>query len=262
MLAVDMLRVCAWLLWRDIRVIKKDFINNVLDAALLPISIVYISGYILPLLGLPQDYGSFTLIGLVVGMCFNATGTDSGNLVTDLEGPRTISYELSLPLPYWLVCIKIALSYAIKSAVANIWIFPIGYFLLGATHFDLSQLVISKALLMYIVMNLFFGFFSLLLGAWIKTMDGYGRFWIRWGWQIYTIGGAQFSWQTLYQANALLATINLLNPLVYSFEGSRASILGQQGYINFWICIVATCMATLVCAFMAIRIFKQRLDCI
>lgn len=126
----------------------------------------------------------------------------------------------------------------------------------------MSHFSLYKTTIMYSLMNLFVGYFALLTGLLVKNMDDYGRFWIRWGWQLYVIAGAQFSWINLYQASRSLAILNLLNPLVYSFEGLRAAIMGQSGYIDFWICSGLTIFFTIITALLSLHAFKKRLDCL
>lgn len=250
-----------WLIWRDIRVLGKNFVSSLIDAALLPIGWTFTSGYVMPLLGVPDNYGAFMLAGLAAGMCFNSTGTDGGNLVSDLEGPKSISYELSLPITYWMICIKTAIVYALRSMALNIFIFPIGALMLWG-KIDIAAISYGKFLLIYLVANLMYGFFSLLVALSVKDNANYGRFWIRWGWLLFTSGGFQFSWHIMKEAVPIFGYISLLNPLLYPFEGMRAALLGQSEYINFWICLTVTALFTALFAIGALKIFKKRLDCV
>lgn len=250
-----------WLIWRDVRVLGKNFMNSVIDATLLPAGILFVSGYIMPALGVPIDYGSFMLAGVAAVMCLNSTGTDAGNLVSDLEGQKSVSYELSLPLPSWLVCVKMALVYTIKAILLNIAIFPIGVLLLW-NKIDLSAVSLSKFLLIYVVANLMYGFFSLFISLVMKNQESYGRFWIRWGFLLFTTGAFQFSWKLMAVSVPFFAWLSLLNPLVYPFEGMRAALLGQPGFLNYWICLAMIISFTLLFAILALWRFKKRLDCI
>lgn len=250
-----------WLFWRDLRILSKDFFNNILDAILLPCGFIITSGYIMPQFGLPEYFGSFMLVGSIIGMCFNSPSTYSGDLTADLEGPKTISYELILPLPYWLVYIKIGLVYAVKSIIVNIFSFPIGIILLFK-EFDLTKISFVKFLIIYPSVNILFGFFALCVAVWVKNMVDFGRFWIRWGWQLFIFAGFQFSWLMMYKAIPWLGIFNLLNPLLYPMEAMRVAILGQKGYINFWICFLVILFSIFLFTFIGLKIFKKRLDCV
>lgn len=250
-----------WLMWRDIRVLQKDMFNHMLDALLLPLSFILINGYVMPELNVPEWYGSFTAIGCLITMCMNTPATDTWPLAADLDGEKRISYELTLPLPYWLVYIKFALVYAIKSIIINIPILPVSIVLLW-NQFDLTYFSILKFCLSYVMTNLFFSFFSLYTTVALTDVEKFARFWQRWGWQLLTIGGLTTSWHMMYQASPIAAMLNLLNPCVYTFESVRAAIFGQQGYLNFWLCIGILIMLCVFFAYRGIYVFKKRLDCI
>lgn len=256
-----MYRTFFWLLWKDIRVLYQDLVNNILDAVMLPIGITFINGYVLPSLGMPENFGIFASIGIVVGMLMNSGSTFSNDLMMDLEGDKSIFYEISLPLPYYLVYIKYALGYAVKAMLVNVLILPISVLLmLGKVVF--SEISLSKLLIAYVSSGLFFGFFCLMVAISIKNITDLGRFWIRWGWQLYYVAGCLFSWMIMYKAVPIFAVINLLNPIVYNIEAMRAAFLGQSGYLPFWPCIVLIWVFTIVFMFVGLSKFKKRLDCI
>lgn len=255
------LSTCGWLVWRDIRAALTDFVANIVDSAIFPIGWLFVDGYIMPYLGVPADYGVFMIAGLAAGMCLNSTGKDAGDLITDLEGPRAISYELSLPLPSWMLCMKFALTYAIRGVILNILIFPIGALMLWE-HINLITISWGKFFLLFWWINLLYGYFSLVVALWASTTDGYWRFWLRWGWLLFLVAGFQFSWKIMERAVPKFAYINLLNPLLYSFEGIRAALLGQEGFIDYWVCLWVTIVYTAIFGVLALWLFKKRLDCV
>jgi len=251
----------SWLLWKDIRVLYQDLTNNLLDAVMLPIGVTFINGYVLPSLGMPHDFGIFASIGLVVGMLMNSCSTFSNDLMMDLEGDKSIFYEISLPLPYYLVYIKYALAYSIKAMLVNILILPISVLLMfGKVAF--SEISLIKLFIAYISSGLFYGFFCLMVAISIKNIVDLGRFWIRWGWQLYYVGGCLFSWMIMYKAVPLFALVNLLNPIVYTIEAMRGAFFGQAGYLPFWLCIGIIWAFTITFMFFGLSTFKKRLDCI
>lgn len=261
MISYDSLNTFMWLCWRDMRVLGKDFWNNVLDSLLLPTSFVVVSGYLMPALGLPADYGTFMLVSSVLGMCLNTPSTYSGELVADLEGPKNISYELTLPLSCSMVYHKIATVYALKAAILNIFVFPWGFLLLKG-NVDLSHVSWFKFVLIYILSNIFYAFYTLCVAVWVKDTVSFGRFWIRWGWQIFVLAGWQFSWYMLYKVLPYLAYADLFNPILYTIEGTRAALLGQHGFINFWLCVLALLIATFLFGYLGLKRFRKRLDCV
>lgn len=250
-----------WLLWRNIRALRKEFLNQWIDLAILSSSITLIYAYVLPAVGLAANYGMFMMLGQVTSSCIWVIQYESSKIVTDLEGPKTISYELTLPLPYWLVYIKTGLEFAIKTALLNILSVPLGILLLWP-KFSWAQLSIGKFLLVYPLINIFFGFFCLLIAVYTKGIVSFSRFWMRWGAQLFFFSGYLFSWFTLYGISKILAYLNLLNPLIYPFEIFRIPFMGQTDFINFWICLLAIIIFTFLFALLGISIFKRRLDCV
>lgn len=255
------LRTWGWLIWRDIRVLQRNLIDSVLDSVLLPISFILVSGYVLPTMGITQAYGSFMVIGWLVAMVMNTPATEAAHLVADLDSEKRISYELTLPLPYWLLYLKYATVYAIKTMITNALTLPLGIILLW-NRFDLTYFSFEKWVGMYMLMAFLFSFFALFVAIKIHTLEAHSRFWLRWGWQLMGLGGMATSWLGMYQVNELAAYVNLLNPMVYPFEGIRTAVFGQAGYINYWVCIIMMLIFMFFFAYQGIRNFKRRLDCV
>ncbi len=255
------LKTVWWLLWRDIRVIRKDLFNHILDTLLLPLSFILINGYVMPVINVPQWYGTFMVAGWLVTMCMNTPATDTWSLAMDLEGEKRISYELTLPLPYWLVYVKYALVYAIKSIIINFLILPVSMILLWG-QFNLLEISYIKTFICYITINIFFSFFCSYTSVALMSVEHFGRFWQRWGWQLLSIGGMTTSWLMMYEASHIAAYLNLLNPCVYAFESMRSALFGPTNYLNFWACIAILWCATFFFALRGIIIFKKRLDCL
>lgn len=257
---VASLKTFGWLLWRDVRVLKQDFFNNVIDSLMVPATFIIIGGYIMPYMGVPADYGAFMIVSSLVMMCYSTTAwRGATELVADLVGDKAISYELTLPLPSWLVFIKLACAYAVKAMALNILTLPLGKLLLW-DKFSLANFSILKFSFVYVLSSLFFGFFSLWVTSWTRGMQGFGRFWLRYGSQLLFFSGFQFPWSVMYKATVFFAYLNLANPFLYAFEGSRAAVMGQAGSLNYWLCIGMLVLFTFLFAFITIRQFKRRLD--
>lgn len=252
----------VWLLWRDMSILSKGLFNTILDSLIMPCSLIVIGGYILPYMGMPDTYGSFMVVGSIMMMCFgSACWLGAGPLVADLETDRSITYELTLPLPSWLVMVKIATGFALRGAVVNLMTLPLGKLLLG-NRFDLTHFSVLKFALSYITANLLFGFFGVIVALWVKDSYGFGRFWLRIGSQLNFFSGLQFSWLTLRLAWPALAYIDLCNPLVYAFESNRAAVLGQTGSLDYWLCLAVMWLWIMTFVGVGSWLIKRRLDCV
>jgi hypothetical protein len=261
------LQTFGWLLWRDMRVLKIDFLNNVIDSLVGPAVFIIISGYILPYIGIPLSYGGFMMVSSMVFMAYATTNwRGASQLVADMEGPKSISYELTLPLSSTMVFVKFACTYALNAMFINIFTLPLGKLLLW-DRLDLSHFSVPKFLLIYVTATLFFGFYSTWLASWVDGMKGFSRFWLRYGSQLLFFSGYQFTWATLHQAIPVFSYINLLNPFVYTFEGVRGAVLGpeipaQGTSLPFWVCFVVLWVYIGFFAYLAIRNFREQLDCL
>lgn len=256
----SVLKIFGWLVWRDLRVLKEDFFNNLIDAMIVPTIFIIIGGYILPFLGAPTDYGAFMIVSSLVLMCYSTTNWRDGMaLVSDIQGDRSVSYELTLPIPSWLIFVKYLVTYALDAFFLNILTLPLGKLILG-DRFSLAHLHIPKFILIYLLMNLFFGAFTVYLVSWTKGHKGFSRFHLRYGSQLIIFSGFQFPWVVLHKASEFWSYVSLLNPLVYAYEGNRAAVLGQANTLSYWVCVGMLSVSIVIFALLSIRGFKRRLD--
>ncbi len=256
------LNTLGWLLRTELNAVFKRIWDNLIDSLIIPVVFIIIGGYILPSMGMPADYGSFMVVSSTMMMAYSSTAwRGAGPLIADLESDKSITYELTLPIPSWLVFVKVAFGFAIHAALLNLLTIPVGKLVLGS-HFDLSNFSVIKFLLMYPIAILSFAFFSATIAFWVNNSHDFGRFWLRIGSQLFFFSGMQFSWAVLLKAWPTLAYIDLANPLLYTFEGFRTAVLGQEGNINFWICLSMLLLWILLFGILGTKLFKKKLDCV
>ena len=65
---------------------------------------------------------------------------------------------------------------------------------------------------------------------------------------------------SLYHVLPVVAWINLINPMIYITESTRAAMLGTDGYINFWLCLLAITFFSGICLAIGMHNLKKRLD--
>lgn len=256
-----MMRVFAYMLWRDIYVWRGTFLGKVLDSLVWAGTSIVISGFILPAFGITQKFGLLIWIGSVVTMGLFEAVYEAQDLVADREGNFHTGYLLTLPVPTVFVFIKIACSIALNSLILSLVMFPMGPLLLGGLV-DLSQFDFVKCALMFVLMNLFFGFFALWIFSWAKNPVRFSTVRRRIVQPLWLFGGYQFTWFVFYNTFPRLAVINLFNPITYAFEGLRAAVFGPADFIPFWISCGALIVFTAVAAWWASVWLKRRLDCV
>lgn len=250
-----------YLILRDFRVFKEDAFGKLLDTSILLFTTILVFSYFLPSYGLNASYGPFVLIGVIAGFGFFEVIGKVSVMIADLEGDRTILYSLTLPIPAWLVFVYFGVSWALLSSLISLFLFPLGKLVLYS-QFDLSQINILKFILIFIMSNLFFGFFALWLTGVIKKMSGLAHLFVRVINPMYMFGAFMYSWASVYSLSPWIGYLHLLNPLVYVMEGMRAATLGQEGFLPFWGCVVALVFFTAAFAYDAVRRLKKRLDCV
>jgi ABC-2 type transport system permease protein len=243
----------------DLQSLREAFLDKVINLSIWVTCTIIIMGYIMPLLGLNPDYGVFQLGGLVGSAGLFEVFPSVMNLVVDYEGDRLISYQLTLPVPSWLIFIKIICNYAINAIVLGIIVVPLGKLILW-NQFDLTKISIIPFFLVLIITGIFFGVFTLFISSLVKNMATIENVWMRVLFPLWFFGGFQFSWYVLYQLVPKLAYINLLNPITYIMEGMRATLLGQEGYIHYIYCLVALVFFSILFGVIAIARLKKRLD--
>ncbi len=258
---MNKLSVLKELLRRDLLRYKREFWGKLIDTASLLLTNLIVFGYLMSQYGLGGSYGPFMLISAIASFGFFDIVSKVSDLISDIEGEKTISYTLTLPIPSWLVFFYIGIWWSINSILITIFLFPLGKLILF-NAFDLSQISFVRLVIMYISSNLFYGFFSLWLTSLLKNMGGVGYLWVRVINPILMFGAYFYSWHAVYAVSPAFAFADLINPLVYIMEGMRAAALGQEGFLSFWICLPVIWMFTLFFGWQGTRRLQNRLDCV
>ena len=250
------------LLIRDIRVFKKRFIGRSIDSIVWVLSLVLIAHHIMPMFGVNNSqFGAFTLVGTLAVWGFFEMCTSIAMIIGDLEGNRSISYFLTLPIKQSLIFVEMAIASAYRSMVTSILILPTGALLLGDS-FSLSSVDWIKFIIAFSVVNLFYGFLTLLIASKTPDLTFLGTIRMRILFPLWFLGGYQFTWKMLYAKSKILAYLTLLNPMIYVMEGIRSSVLGPEDYLPFWICMTALTALSALFGFIGIKHLLKRLDCI
>lgn len=248
------------LVYRDITIYVPFVFEKTINALVWISSTALAFEYIFPQLGMPSMGGVVAVGGLAVWNFFSILHNIT-MFIADLEGERSISYYLTLPIKQEFVLLRIAVSVALQGMLLSSSFLAFFKVLLGK-GLDLSHISYAKFLLIYCSYNFFYGALTLFFASFVKQLYTVLTVWQRYMWPLWYFGCAQFSWATLYKANYIAAYGDLLNPLTYIMEGTRAAVLGQEGNLNFWWCFLMIWMFTLVVLSVGIRRLKRRLDCI
>lgn len=255
------LRVFGLLLWRDLLSFFRDYRGHLFNCLIWITSGVGVHVYLLPEFGLSKDFGTFILASSVASLSFFEVMLNAEFFVADLEGANQISYDLTLPISHAMVFLQRATLFCIRALLLSIVVIPIGKIMFWS-RIDLSNFVIWKFILIFLISNIMYGFIGLWLISFIQELEKVVNVWLRIFFPLWFWGGYQFSWQSMFEVSNYLGYVVLANPVIYVIEGTRAAVIGQQGAINFWICLIAASFFCCVFAWRGITLLKRRLDCI
>jgi ABC-2 type transport system permease protein len=249
------------LLRRDLTIFKREYWNKFFDMLIVFANNVLIFAYFMSGEGLSASYGPFLLIAAIGSFGLIEIVGKVGLLLSDIEGDRAISQLLIMPIRSEGVFIYMGIFWAISSAVLAVLLFPVGKVLLW-TRFDLAAISYVRLIPIFLTSNLFFGSFALWLSSVIPGMSSLNTLWLRYVVPLWMFGTYFFSWETAYQLNPFIGIILLCNPIVYVIEGMRAAALGQEGYLPYWVSLLALWGYIFACTTHAIKRLKRILDCV
>lgn len=258
---VSILKTFISLLHRDIIVFKPYAINRLIDATVWTYATLYVSCYILPSFGFPPKFALFLSLGNIAAWCAFETGSCISIILGDLFGINALSYYISLPIPSWLIFVRIILIDAYKSLVATSIMLPIAKIIL-LDQIQLSSINYTTFIISYILCLLFFASLGVFIASLTPTMEHISSVKLRLLFPMWFLGCYQFSWHMMYSTTPILAYCNLLNPVTYITEGLRHSLPLEQILIPFWICSLMTIFFIIMCTTLSIYFFKKRIDCL
>lgn len=248
-----------YLLATDLHLFKKLIKDKLINLCIWVASSSLIATYVLPFFGMSNNYGAFLLVGLCASAGLFEVFPSVAKLVDDIKGDQIILYQTTLPLPSSLVILRLMIYNAFSAWVLGLCVLPLGKLLLW-NNFDLTQLSPFKFLLMFSLASAFYGSYTICIATRVADMTKIGNVWMRFVYPFWFLGGYQFSWQSLYGVAPVLAYINLANPILYIMEGIRGAVLGQAGYLPFWLCVGMVFLFCILSSVTGIILLKKRLD--
>jgi ABC-type polysaccharide/polyol phosphate export permease len=234
--------------------------DSIINSLIWTISVTLVYHFIMPQVGL-TDFGTFMLASSTASIGFFGVLTNVIILVGDITGDNALSYELTLPIPHWLVLTKIALANAYQAFLQAILILPIGKIILW-NSMPIPYFSPIKFIVILMLISLFAGFFSLFLASILQSMEKIDDLWDTILFPMWYLGGFNFHWHSGYKVFPYLGYLTLCNPLTYAFEGIRGAILDPSLSIPFHYCCFALLGFIILFGYIGISIFKKRLDCI
>jgi ABC-2 type transport system permease protein len=249
------------LLKRDLRAFISEYPGKLFDTVFLFFTNIVVFAYLMPKQGLDPTYGVFFMMGAIASFGLIGVVGRVSLLLSDIDGERTISQTLILPVSANAVFCYIAIYWAISSILLSILLFPMGKLMLW-NHFDLRSVSWIRLIPMYLSANIFFGSFALWLTSVLKGMEELNTLWMRVINPLWMFGAYFYSWQASFALSPTIAYISLINPMVYIMEGMRAATFGQEGYLPYCVSLMVIWGFIFLCGAHACKSLKKRLDCV
>lgn len=253
------LKIFWELIKTDLYVYKQTIFDAFVDASIWFACVVVTFSYVFPMIGMTDEFGVLIAVGAIFSCSFWDTWSTGTIFVSDIEGNKTINYFLTLPMSNTLVLIKQIVGYAIKAGIPTLIILPLGKLFLWK-QMSLANFSIFKFAFFYVLMNIFVGSFSLFMTSIVKGLHHMGKVHMRFLFPLWFFGGSNYSWQMLNKLAPKISYVCLANPLIYAMEGIRVAVLGQEGYLPYWTCVLALAGFTILFSWIGIVRLKKRLD--
>lgn len=240
---------------------KEEYLSKFFDTCFIFFTNVIVFSYFMTKQGLTADYGPFLMIGAIASFGLFEVVTKVSKLIGDIEGEKTISFLLTLPLSSTALFIYMGVYFSLYSTLFTLPLFLFGKILLFS-RFNLVDISYWRLALIFLTSNLFYGFFALWLTGIIRGSGEITSIFLRFINPLFMFGAYFFSWHDAYALDHLIGYLTLINPMVYVMEGMRAATLGNTGYIPFWITPIVLWGFTLLLGWHGIRRIKKRIDCV
>jgi ABC-2 type transport system permease protein len=252
-------RVFKNLIFADLVIVQQTLVDKCIDLMIWVGLTLFVTSYIMPYFGIGNDFGMFQFGGVLAAISLFEAYSSVVDFVADLQSDRIIDYQVTLPIPSWLAITAKAAYYFILYFILTLAMLPIGLLLLW-NKLDITMIHYVYLFIALVAQALFGACFVIFAASLIDNMSQLGMIWSRFIFPMWYMGGFQFSWKALYHITPGVALFNLINPMMYVTEAIRVALLGQDGYIPFWISIFVICIFSLMFLSLGIWNLKRRLD--
>ena len=248
------------LLKTDLKLWHKNIKDKAINVIIWSAALCIVATYILPAFGTSTNFSLMEAMGLIVGAIGFEIYTQVFLLVADLEGDNHISYHFVLPLPNWMIFVKMATLYTINGCFLGLIILPVIKLILG-NILILSNINWPLFFLSLVVANIFFSFFAFLLTSLIRSVEQCENVMMRVLFPLWFFGGFSFSYKIALSIAPLVAYISLISPYTFATEAVRLAVLGPASdYMPIQLSLSVLLIMAFVTGYWGITRLKRKLD--
>jgi ABC-2 type transport system permease protein len=245
------------LLWRDLWVTLRTWQTFLAMTLLQPIFFLFIFGRLLPMLGqVDAGYGVLFLPGIIsLTTMLTAMQAVSMPLVIEFGYTKEIEDRLLSPLPVWMVAIQKMVFAAIRGLIAGILIVPLGRLILGG-GFAISLHYWWLLAIVGVLGSLGGAALGLTFGTNVEPTQIGLMFSVVLTPMMFT-GCIQFPWAMLDRVR-WFQFITCINPITYSSEGFRASLVPDMPHMPVWLILIGQLTFLVLFSYLGIRGFLRK----
>ncbi len=247
------------LLKTDLILLAQTIKNKLVNFSIWATATLVVSGYVLQAFGASEFFGVFQVGSVIVSATGFEVYQQLFNLIADFEGQKHINYYLTLPASNLTVLGAKVTFFAINGMLLSVAILPLSKLVLW-NKISLTAINYSKLLPALILVNIFFGWFTIFMTTIVKNMAQIDDATMRVLFPIWFFGCFQYSLKTAYSISPYLWMISLLSPYSYATEAVRNSMLNPEDYLPYWNSMTVLFLMTVACGVVSYRRLKRKLD--
>lgn len=254
----DFLNIIFHMVHYHLLIFRKKVTNECINFAIWGSISTFVTGTLLGR-GLSTELATVQFCGVISSIGLWISYDEIFAFITDIENKKRLFYDLSIPLPSIYFFLAKIIFYIIRFSIFTI-IMMIVLKLIFYNVISFHSISISKFIIISVVTNLFYGSWIIFISSVIKKSRNLSNLFGRIQFPLWFMGGFQFSWITLYNANKILGIVDLLNPILYINEGFKDAILDISGITSFHFLVIIIFLFSLLLFFVGFKRLQKQLD--
>lgn len=209
---------------RDLTVTAREFVPFLLQVLVMPLSLLFIFGRLLPGVGMTQQMYPAMLFPGVVAFTIFMAGIQgiTPSLMLDLDTSHEIDDRLLAPMTVSLVAVEKIVFASIRSLAAAALLFVVAYLVLGKGYQVRTDSIVTVVGIS-VLYSLSSAALGLLIGSALPKEKIYLLFSLIFSATLYT-GCVYYTWMSISSIK-VLQILTLLNPMTYASEGLRYAMV-------------------------------------
>lgn len=257
-------RLFAQLLHRDMYAFKSQVRSFAINYMMFCPTVYAINyGYLMPNSGMMSptaQAGTIFFVGSVLQILISPSIGLSLGVFFDAQHSRLIQYQMTFA-PFALIIFERIFFFSLITFVFVSPYFLIAKWLLGS-YFVTAHTSWLMVLCMLYLGSLFFAAFTLFFVFYIERIQQFGNIFDRFMFPMLQLGGLRIPFSAFMEFSAVLGAFVAFNPMMHITEGLRKATLGGSGYMPYYISVPGVLVSTAICAVLALKYARKRLDAV